>query len=247
MAKTQTTAKPVPRANIPIVYVQYRSCCFLLTAIYGRFALSPIYLSLWIAYLLAAPWVLRANLVFCFYIRARERSVWKIRCEFALLCSGKSVNLKLAHKIKLSWINLQHFPLGDILNDVLQDIPVFSRTCCSAAYWKLWPEGFLLPYPNPPPITPLDYCLLLSQSKLCFDELLTELLEDETFQESRPFLLNSEAEQLPRQRNGFPSRSPFTSASASHRPLGMLWEHFLMKWTLRHTPIKWQQFFMVGY
>lgn len=65
------------------------------------------------------PGFLRVNLVFCFYIRARERSVWKIRCEFALLCSGKSVNLKLAHKIKLSWINLQHSPLGDILNDVL--------------------------------------------------------------------------------------------------------------------------------
>lgn len=61
MAKTQTTTKPVPRANIPIMYVQYRSCCFLLTAIYGRFALSPIYLSLWIDYLLAAPWVFESQ------------------------------------------------------------------------------------------------------------------------------------------------------------------------------------------
>lgn len=73
MAKNQTTTKPVPRANLPIAYVQYRS--FLLAAIYGRFALSPIYLSLWIAYLLADPRVLSANLVFYFYKWAREHSV----------------------------------------------------------------------------------------------------------------------------------------------------------------------------
>lgn len=71
MAKNQTTTKPVPRANVPITYVQYGSV--LLAAIYGRFALSPIYLSLWIAYLLAAPRVLSANLVFYFYKWAREQ------------------------------------------------------------------------------------------------------------------------------------------------------------------------------
>lgn len=73
IAKNQSTTKPVPRANVPVAYVQYGSCCFILAAIYGRFALSPIYLSLWMAYLLAALWVLSANLVFCFYIWSREQ------------------------------------------------------------------------------------------------------------------------------------------------------------------------------
>lgn len=82
---------------------------------------------------------------------ARECCVWKICSEFAQICGGKSVNLKLPHKIKLSWINLQHSPLGDILNNVLFKaflLCFFSRTRCSAAYSKLWPTDFFIALPQ---------------------------------------------------------------------------------------------------
>lgn len=71
---------------------------------------------------LGSPWSFECQFGFLLLYMvkgARECCVWKICSEFPLICGGKSINLKLAHKIKLSWINLQHSPLGDILNNVL--------------------------------------------------------------------------------------------------------------------------------
>lgn len=139
-----------------------------------------------ISWQLSEFWVPVWNFLLYMVKGARECCVWKRRSEFSQICGGKSANLKLPHKIKLSWINLQHSPLGDILNNVLFKaflLCFFSRTCCSAAYSKLWPTDFLLPYPKSPLITLLDYSPLMSRAGLCFDELIAELLEGEILQE----------------------------------------------------------------
>lgn len=73
ITKNPSTTEPVPRADVPVAYGQDAPCCFIPAAIYGRFALSPTYLSLWMAYLLAALGALSASLVVCFYIWSREQ------------------------------------------------------------------------------------------------------------------------------------------------------------------------------
>lgn len=101
---------------------------------------------------------------------ARECCVWKICSEFALIRGGKSINLKLARKIKLSWINLQCSPLGDILNNVL-----FKAFL---GFWGFFPGLAVLPltesfdqqtHPKTPLITLLDLSPLMSQARLCSD------------------------------------------------------------------------------
>lgn len=125
------------------------------------------------AYLLAAleVWSASFGILLLYMVKgARECCVWKICSEFALMFGGKSINLKLARKIKLSWIDLQRSPLGDILNNVLFKAFLF--------FWVFFP-GLAVPpltqsfdqqtHPKPPLITLLDLITPMSQARLCFD------------------------------------------------------------------------------
>lgn len=174
---------------------------------------------------------------------ARERCAWKICCKFTLVRGGKSVNLKLAHKIQLSWINLQHSPLGDVLNDVLfKACLLFSRTCCSAAYSKLWPTGFLLPYPKPPLITLLDYSPPIAQAGLRFDELIAELLEKWVIKRLKAFLWFCDSSQIQK----YDSRMGNTTAFHGGAPWDALGP-FPDKVDAEAYAIKWLYFFIVGH
>ena len=140
---------------------------------------------------------------------ARECCVWKTCYEFSLVCGGKSANLKLAHKINLSWINLQHSPLVDILNNVLfKAFLFFSRTCCSDTYSKFWTKGFFIALPQTSP-----YHSLGLQPSHIPDWALLWWIDCRDFgrwdiKRVRAFTSNSEVRQLYGQHNGFPWHSP---------------------------------------
>lgn len=158
---------------------------------------------------------------------AGECCVWKLCSEIALICGGKSINLKLAHKIKLSWINLQQSPLGDILNNVL------FKECLV----------FFFPGLAVPPLTQsfeqqTFYCLT--------PNLLLSLCWITALSCPRPGCalmnwLQSFWKMRYYRNKAFPSKFRRTALWTIQQlsmvePLGMLWDQFLMKWAPGHSP-----------
>lgn len=180
-----------------------------------------------ISWQLSEFWVPVWNFLLYMVKGTRECCVWKRCSEFSQICGGKSANLKLPHKIKLSWINLQHSLLGDILNNVLFKafllcffpglaVPPLTQSFDQQTFYCLTPNLLL------------SLCWITALSCPRPGCALMNWLQ--SFWKVRYY-----------KNKAFPFKFRGTALwtiqeLSTVKPLGMLWDQFLIKRAPGHTP-----------